>query len=269
MCTSLVNDANFGYQNLFGYHFSRRGYSIDYNIMVSILFNRHLMPESTQSCSKCKKATIRQESTSIHNTLAYSRCRCHRSFRYKNRQPFMPSASASHGVPESISILAPKLTTLPKRSVTCRSTSSQVFPSTTNHSSLTTHSGSQSRETSITDSQFTLPLIDTKQRSLVALSESDNSQSGGNISSASVTLASTRTTPNTNPQLLSESSATLVKSFPPRLLQQSRCVTKLICVSKMYIWCKYFREHEATLYQKQKKSAMDISQVTMSKSNSR
>ena len=203
--------------------------------MVSILFNRQLMPHSTQSCSKCKKATIRQESTSIHNTLAYSRCRCHRSFRYKNRQPFMPSTSTSQGMPESISILAPKLTVLPKRSVTRRSTSSQVFPSTTNHPSSTTHStrsGSRSRETSVLGSQFTLPLIDTKQRSLVALSESDNGHSGGNISSASVTLVSTRTTPNTNPQLLSESSATLVKSIPTRLLQPSRCVTNFVCLNK-------------------------------------
>lgn len=190
------------------------------------------MSESTQSCSKCRRATVRQESTSIHNTLAYSRCRCHRSYRYKNRQPFMPSASTSHGMPESISVLAPKLTVLPKRSVTCRSTSSQVFPSTTNHSSLTTHSGSRSRETSVIDSQFTLPLIDTKQRSLVALSEPDNGQSSGNISSATITLASTRTPPNANPQLLSESSATLVKSFPPRLLQASRFVTKFVCLSE-------------------------------------
>ena len=215
------------------------------------------MSDCTQSCSKCKKATIRPERTSIHNTLAYSRCRCHRSFIHKKRQPFMPSAT-SLGMPGSISILAPKLTI---RSETC--TSSQVFPNTTNNLSLTTHSGSRPKETS--GSQFTLPLIDIKQQSLVALSESDDDHSAGNnnISSASVILASTRIIQSTNPQ----SSASVVKSFPPRLPQPSRCTTRMVCLTK-YIRCKYYcRKHEAALYQKPRTSRTNISQVT--KSNSR
>lgn len=198
------------------------------------------MSDTTPCCSKCKKAGIRLESTSIHKTLAYSRCRCHRSFRYKNKQHSLPSVSTPLGIPESISILAPKVTLLHKRSESC--TSSQIFATTTDQPSLTTSTHNRSRTRRSCDDQLTLPPIDLKQGSLVALSEADRVHSSGNSSSACVTH--TERAPQFH-RLLSESSAVLAKlspRLPPRFTQLSTWVAQLYSYTVAYTITKMFQE---------------------------
>lgn len=51
-------------------------------------------------CKKCESMTIGMNRDSIHSTLAYSRCRCHRHFKYRKRtQESLSPASEDQTVP--------------------------------------------------------------------------------------------------------------------------------------------------------------------------
>lgn len=55
--------------------------------------------DNTQVCSRCKKVATRARGISIHKTLAYTRCRCHR-FSKKHQDSMAQVSSILNNIPE-------------------------------------------------------------------------------------------------------------------------------------------------------------------------
>ena len=72
------------------------------------------MPPKTtiKTCPKCEKLSERSPSRTLHSTLAYSKCRCHRMFQYRLEQY---KAQVLH--PRNKQELVPKSTSLPLTSL--------------------------------------------------------------------------------------------------------------------------------------------------------
>lgn len=61
------------------------------------LATKEEMAQNVTVCKKCENLKKKDDSTTIHSTLAYSRCRCHRVFQYRDSQQKLIS-SASEGL---------------------------------------------------------------------------------------------------------------------------------------------------------------------------
>lgn len=120
--------------------------------------------ESTYTCSKCKKETSnKQENVSIHKTLAYSRCRCHRSFSYQNKQS-VSRVSTSASIPGPINILPANKMMLQTNQSDLHVSKSHMNATHVHHQLPVDNCGLM---TEASDSELLLPPI-YKQRALVA-----------------------------------------------------------------------------------------------------
>ena len=121
----------------------------------TVKLHRFAKMDNNHVCSRCKKVAIRARGTSIHKTLAYTRCRCHR-FSKTNQESMAQVSSVLINIPE------PKPDSYTNvRSVLC-TTSHFISPSI--------HRDSQRQSvhtTSRSDRQITLPRI-FERPSLVA-----------------------------------------------------------------------------------------------------
>ena len=160
--------------------------------------------DNTRVCSRC---TTRSRSSSIHKTLAYARCRCHRLFEKKHDS--MAKVSTALHIPEPISSLHGQLRS-------DLSTFSQSI-STASHLSPSMPSVIQSPIAIKSDRQTSLPSI-CEQQSLVAdfstsVVVSDYSNGYSNLGAQA-----TKTTQKMNSQSLTA----LEKLSLPKLLPLSR-----------------------------------------------
>lgn len=106
--------------------------------------HRFAKMDNTHVCSRCKKVAMRARGTSIHKTLAYTRCRCHRF----SKESMAQVSSILVNAPE------PK----PDSSTNLRS----VLGTASHFISPSIHSDSQRQSvytTSRSDRQITLPRI--------------------------------------------------------------------------------------------------------------
>ena len=165
--------------------------------------------DNTHVCSRCKKVATRGRSTSIHKTLAYTRCRCHRFSRKNQESVAQVSCSSIHDIPEP----QPDSST---NSRSVASTASHLSPAT----SISIHSVNQRQSIrTTTDPQITLPRI-IERPSLVAdlstvVVATDLCSSGCSNLETLVTKSA---------QINIQSATALEKSSLPKLLPQQRCV---------------------------------------------
>lgn len=176
--------------------------------------------DNTHVCSRCKKVATRGRSTSIHKTLAYTRCRCHRFSRKNQESVAQVSCSSIHDIPEP----QPDSST---NSRSVASTASHLSPAT----SISIHSVNQRQSIrTTTDPQITLPRI-IERPSLVAdlstvVVATDLCSSGCSNLETLVTKSA---------QINIQSATALEKSSLPKLLPQQRCVFNTV---RLLMWSR-------------------------------
>lgn len=192
--------------------------------LIDVFFiSRHSTTiDTTRICSKCKKMATRSESMSIHNTLAYTRCRCHRLFRYQNNRHSMSRVSITPSIPGSINISASNVIMQEKRPDSSRY--SQCVAKNCPSSPTRNISQTESQITATSVSELALPPIERQHLQVTSLSASavtTDCSAGYSNSIKFMKLA-----PKINAQLSLESTVTSKPSLP-RLPQLSRCIPKV------------------------------------------
>ena len=170
---------------------------------------RYSKMDNTQVCSRCKKVNTRTRGTSIHKTLAYARCRCHR-FSNKRHDSIEVSSTCILNIPEPKSDSSTDSQSVVKSVV---STVSHLSPST--HSVQTAQSITTSDHTCSSDQQITLPRICERQSLVADLSTSTDLYSNGYSNLGTLVTKGT--------QMNAQSVTALEKSSLPKLLPRTSC----------------------------------------------